>query len=255
MASLATLTLAIDDNGEGSKFEEDLMAVRSLSTLSVVINGRNLTYFWGKFLRKCLEECNSLTKLGLTSSYYAGYENNPYNATVGYRFMNDSREMPVNWEECLSFGLASTTSLKELTVTVMQWLWILELWKLGLVSENLVRGKQVVNYPHSDSKWLQWMWRARRLASSNGTGWFCRKLVINWTQSNSQCPLWSKYILVTMFLWLFNDELLLPENSEIASQQLLHFKRKSFIWLKRTSVKIPIIIHIWTLCNFLWRVK
>ena len=120
MASLATLTLAIDDNGEGSKFEEDLMAVRSLSTLSVVINGRNLTYFWGKFLRKCLEECNSLTKLGLTSSYYAGYENNPYNATVGYRFMNDSREMPVNWEECLSFGLASTTSLKELTVTVMQ---------------------------------------------------------------------------------------------------------------------------------------
>ena len=136
MASLATLTLAIDDNGEGSKFEEDLMAVRSLSTLSVVINGRNLTYFWGKFLRKCLEECNSLTKLGLTSSYYAGYENNPYNATVGYRFMNDSREMPVNWEECLSFGLASTTSLKELTVTVSDyeylnsenWVWFLKIW-------------------------------------------------------------------------------------------------------------------------------
>ena len=83
-----------------------------------------------------MEECNSLTKLGLTSSYYAGYENNPYNATVGYRFMNDSREMPVNWEECLSFGLASTTSLKELTVTVSDyeylnsenWVWFLKIW-------------------------------------------------------------------------------------------------------------------------------
>ena len=47
MASLTTLSLSIDDRGEVRKSEEDLMAVRSLSTLSVVINGSNLTYFLG----------------------------------------------------------------------------------------------------------------------------------------------------------------------------------------------------------------
>ena len=56
MASLTTLSLSIDDRGEVRKGEfEDLMAVRSLSTLCVVINGSSLTYFWGKFLRKCLK--------------------------------------------------------------------------------------------------------------------------------------------------------------------------------------------------------
>ena len=105
MASLATLTLAIDDRGEGRKFEEDLMAVRSLSTLSVVINGRNLTYFWGEFLRKCLEECNSLTKLSITSNNYAEHSIN-----LG--------ERPVTCVEGLNFGLARTVSLKELNMTI-----------------------------------------------------------------------------------------------------------------------------------------
>ena len=70
MASLATLSLAIDDRGKYREFVEDLMAVKSLSTLSVAINGSNLTYFWGKFVRKCLEECNLLTKLCLTINNY-----------------------------------------------------------------------------------------------------------------------------------------------------------------------------------------
>ena len=119
MASLATLTLAIDDRGEGRKFEEDLMAVRSLSTLSVVINGRNLTYFWGKFLRKCLEECNSLQKLCLTSNNYKEeHENNPYNVTLDPLFSYINSTMPVTWEQGLRFGLASTTSLKELNMTI-----------------------------------------------------------------------------------------------------------------------------------------
>ena len=105
MASLATLTLTIDDRGEGRKFE-DLMAVRSLSTLSVVINATNLTYFWGEFLRKCLKECTSLTKLSITSNNYAENEYDHY------------RDIFPTWEEGLNFGLARTASLKELNITI-----------------------------------------------------------------------------------------------------------------------------------------
>ena len=114
MASLTTLSLSIDDRGEVMKFGEDLMAVKSLSTLSVVINGRELTYFWGKFLRKCLEECTSLTKLCLTSNNYAERENVPYDALR--RFSGDS--IPVTWVDGLRFGLESTSSLKELVITI-----------------------------------------------------------------------------------------------------------------------------------------
>ena len=119
MASLTTLSLAIDDRGGETKFGENLMAVRSLSTLSVVINGSKLTYFWGKFLRKCLEESTSLTKLSLTSNNYQ--ENNEINlqsAALYYHFSDDSKEMPVTWVEGLRFGLASTSSLKELVITI-----------------------------------------------------------------------------------------------------------------------------------------
>ena len=118
MASLTTLSLEIDDRGRPSNFGETLMAVKSLSTLSIVINGSKLNYFWGEFLQKCLEECSSLTKLSLTSNNYY-----------------DSRETPVPWEEALSLGLettrkmpvplvglslglARTTSLKELNMTI-----------------------------------------------------------------------------------------------------------------------------------------
>ena len=118
MASLTTLSLSIDDCGEVRKFGKDLMAVRSLSTLSVVINGSKLTYFWGKFLRKCLDECNSLKKLCLTSNNYREHENSHYDATVLNRFSDDSMEKPVSWLEGLRFGLASTSSLKELVITI-----------------------------------------------------------------------------------------------------------------------------------------
>ena len=118
MASLTTLSLSIDDRGEVRKFEEDLMAVKSLSTLSVVINGSKLTYFWGKFLRKCLDECNSLKKLCLTSNDYREHENSHYDATFLNRFSDDSIERPVSWLEGVRFGLASTSSLKELVITI-----------------------------------------------------------------------------------------------------------------------------------------
>ena len=118
MASLTTLSLSIDDRGEVRKFEEDLMAVKSLSTLSVVINGSKLTYFWGKFLRKCLDECTSLTKLCLTSNEYMEHGNSPYDATFLNGFSDDSIEKPVSWLGGLRFGLASTSSLKELVITI-----------------------------------------------------------------------------------------------------------------------------------------
>ena len=114
MASLTTLSLSIDDRGGGVKFGEDLMAVKSLSTLSVVINGSKLTDFWGKFLRKCLDECNSLTKLCLTSNDYTEQKDSPYDAT----FLIDSIEKPGSWQEGLAFGLACTSSLKELVITI-----------------------------------------------------------------------------------------------------------------------------------------
>ena len=118
MASLTTLSLSIDDRGEVRKFEEDLMAVKSLSTLSVVINGSKLTYFWGKFLRKCLDECTSLTKLYLTSNNYMEHGNSPYDAIFLNHFSDDSIEKPVSWLEGLRVGLASTSSLKELVITI-----------------------------------------------------------------------------------------------------------------------------------------
>ena len=118
MASLTTLSLSIDDRGGEVKFGEDLMAVKSLSTLSIVINGSKLTYFWGKFLRKCLDECNSLTKLCLTSNNYTEHENSPYNATFLNHFSDDLIEKPVSWPEGLRFGLSSTSSLKELVITI-----------------------------------------------------------------------------------------------------------------------------------------
>ena len=118
MASLTTLSLAIDDRGGEVKFGEDLMAVKSLSTLSVVINGSKLTYFWGKFLRKCLDECNSLKKLCLTSNDYREHENSHYDATFLNPFSDDSIERPVSWLEGVRLGLASTSSLKELVITI-----------------------------------------------------------------------------------------------------------------------------------------
>ena len=118
MTSLTTLCLSIDDRGGEMKFGEDLMAVRSLSTLSVVINGSKLTYFWGKFLRKCLGECTSLTKLCLTSNDYTEHENSPYDATFLNPFSDDSIEKPVSWQEGLTYGLASNSSLKELVITI-----------------------------------------------------------------------------------------------------------------------------------------
>ena len=138
MASLTTLGLAIDDRCDVRKLQKDLMAVRSISTLNAVINGSNVTYFWGKFLRKCLEECNSLTKLCLTKN----------NSTKFALFPDSSLVRD------LACGLASTSSLKELTITINNITdtihpWIFDLCRGFLLNKSITSLTIVVNdYEH-----------------------------------------------------------------------------------------------------------
>ena len=108
MASLTTLSLSIDDRREVRKFRrrQNLMAVKSLSTLSIVINGRTLDYFWHNFLSQCLEKCNLLTKLSVTSN------DGPFLK------LETSTYMLVTGKQGLFYGLASTSSLKELIITI-----------------------------------------------------------------------------------------------------------------------------------------
>ena len=130
MASLTTLSLAIDHRGEVNYRVADLMAVKSLSSLSVVINGSKLNYFWAQFLRKCLEECTSLTKLCLTFNNYKGDPDDPdfvsrcitipldgeVDFTYGLASTSSSITKPL--EVDFTHGLASTSSLKELVITI-----------------------------------------------------------------------------------------------------------------------------------------
>ena len=117
LASLTTLSLAIDDHGEVRTVVEEslgdgLMAMKSLSTLSVVINGSNLEKFWSCFLRKCLKENNSLSLLCVTVNNYDDVIEDP-----DYSF-DESYEEPDYWYDGLADGLARTTSLNELTLTI-----------------------------------------------------------------------------------------------------------------------------------------
>ena len=118
MASLTTLSLEFDDRRKIIHLAKDLMAVKSLSTLSVVICGSNLNCFWGNFLRKCLEECTSLKKFCLTRNNYEEHEFNPNDAPLIPLVSDDPRKLPVTWKTGLARGLASTSSLKELTMTI-----------------------------------------------------------------------------------------------------------------------------------------
>ena len=131
MASLTTLSLAIDDRGEMDYFVGDLMAVKSLSTLSVVINGINLSYFWGTFLTKCLEECTSLTKLCLTSNNYE--EEHEYHAAFDSTWMQD-----------LGYGLERNITLKELALTINNITCASFAW-LDLFTEGLSENKSVTS--------------------------------------------------------------------------------------------------------------
>ena len=108
LMSLTTLNLAINERGEVSTFKfqslnSSSLAIMSLSKLSVVISGSNMNDFWSNFLRNCLKENPSLVTLCLTVNNYEE---------------TDSALRPEHWVEGLSDGLASTKSLKELTVAI-----------------------------------------------------------------------------------------------------------------------------------------
>ncbi|CAH3181656.1 unnamed protein product, partial [Porites lobata] len=117
LASLTTLNLAIDDNGEGRTagkkgLVDGLMEMTSLSTLSIVINDRNLYNFWSSFLRNCLGKNTSLALLCVTVNNYDDNIEYP-----DYSF-DYPEEEPDYWYEGLADGLARTTSLNELTLTI-----------------------------------------------------------------------------------------------------------------------------------------
>ena len=113
VTSLTTLSLAVSRYGEmrtclAEGFGYSLMPLNSLCKLSVVINDSETHDFWSNFLRNCLEENTSLTILCLTV--------NSYKET---KFDESSIHHPrEHWIEGLADGLASTTSLRELTVTI-----------------------------------------------------------------------------------------------------------------------------------------
>ena len=127
LASLTTLSLAIDNRGNMKTIGEEglgdsLMAMKSLSTLSVVIsaNGSDLDGFWSYFFRTCLEKNTSLALLCVTVNNYYDNEEDLVNGSHyvhlnpedGYRCYSE------DWYEGLADGLAITTSLIELTLTI-----------------------------------------------------------------------------------------------------------------------------------------
>ena len=141
LASLTTLSLAIDDHGEVRTVVEEslgdgLMAMKSLSTLSVVINGSNLEKFWSCFLRKCLKENNSLSLLCVTVNNYDDDIEDP-----DYSF-DESYEEPDYWYDGLADGLARTTSLNELTLTINNITLIDNCW-VGSVCKGFLKNESV----------------------------------------------------------------------------------------------------------------
>ena len=141
LSSLTTLNLAIDDDGDVRTVREtglgnDLMAIKSLRTLFLVINGSNLDKFWSSFLRNCLKENNLLSLLCVTVNNYHDRKEDP-----DYAF-DDSYEEPDYWYEGLADGLARTTSLNELTLTINNITQINNCW-VKRVCEGLVENESV----------------------------------------------------------------------------------------------------------------
>ena len=163
MASLTTLSLAIDDCARKERWcRGDLMAVKSLSTLFVVINNRSLTFFWDAFLKKSLEECTSLTKLCLTRNNYE--EQHEPNA-------RDSRYLPETWELVLAYYLEITPSLKELKVTINNMTCTNCAWR-GTLLEGLSNNKSITSltvtvndYEHLNCK--EWVGSLKRSLGRN----------------------------------------------------------------------------------------
>ena len=103
--SLTELSLELNDYSEWnqeaclsqSKLSDVLVAIRSLSSLSVVINTISMVSYWDKVVGDCLRECTSLKKLSLTFNVEDYFEN-------GFAGLND--------------GLATTSSLDTLSLAI-----------------------------------------------------------------------------------------------------------------------------------------
>ena len=80
-----------------SKLCDVLVAIRSLSSLSVVINTISMVSYWDKVVGDCLRECTSLKKLSLTFNVEDYFEN-------GFDGLSD--------------GLATTSSLNTLSLAI-----------------------------------------------------------------------------------------------------------------------------------------
>ena len=158
MASLTTLSLKINgygewnqkdcvsptlsslDNGEenqenclsSTKLSNLLVAVKSLSSLSVAVHSDSMYSFWNVVLRDCLMECTSLKKLSLTfnkgksdfSSLFTGlcfglWTTSSLNTLCVAIFINDSTYNDFSsMLYGLNQGLALNSSVTTLTLTV-----------------------------------------------------------------------------------------------------------------------------------------
>ena len=142
LASLTTLSLAIDDHGEDRTAENGLadgvIAMKSLSTLSIVINGRNLSNFWSSFLRNCLEGSTSLTLLCVTVNNYVDSKEESF-----YRVDDPEEEPDDYWYKGLGDGLERTTSLNELTLTINNNINLIDNYWIESVCEGFVENESV----------------------------------------------------------------------------------------------------------------
>ena len=168
LASLTTLSLAVDDRGNEKTIGDNglgdsLMALKSLSTLSVVIsaNGSDLDEFWSYFFRTCLEKNTSLALLCVTVSNYYDNEKDFLDGSCGV-YVNPEdgyRCDSENWYEGLANGLAITTSLNELTLTINHLNYIDNRW-VNRVCEGLAENKSVTTLTvtvNGDSRFLYWV--------------------------------------------------------------------------------------------------
>ena len=205
MASLTTLSLAIDDRGEVNYRVADLMAVKSLSMLSVVISGSKLNIFWSHFLRKCLEECTSLTKLSITINNYQRVCNDPD---------FDSRRIIYRWEESFAYGLASTSSLKELVITINNitctyFDWAEKLIK-GLPVNNSITSLTVTVSDYNYLSCKTWIHPLKSCLAKNKSLTTLTLTVNNYSEAEQR-----KYWL---YAWRFGDDF--PENTSLTELNL-----------------------------------
>ena len=159
MTSLTTFSLNLNGDGEWNqedclsptKLSNVLAAIKSLSSLSVVIHSESMQSFWNKVVGDCLRECTSLQELSLTFN-------------VDNYFKSDFSG--------LTDGLAITTSLNTLSVALFALCYVTE---LSGVLEDLINVLSLnssvstltvtltVNepYPFYDDLWFTY----------NGEGW------------------------------------------------------------------------------------